>query len=78
MPRSLKDLLRDQFFRLEYVSIIISEYERIHCFFRRLRLFIHMSTQSWVIVGRSLVDVLEHARVIGNIHRDGCDIRSKF
>lgn len=42
-------------------SILVTEYERVCCFYRGLRLFIRMSTQSLAIVGRFFVKVTDHA-----------------
>lgn len=59
-------------------SFLDTKNEIVCCFMRRLRSLIQMATQSLVVTGKTLVEVLYHARGMEEIHFDGHDKRAKF
>ncbi|KAF3613820.1 Serpin-ZX [Capsicum annuum] len=52
-------------------SILDTEYERVRCFVRGLRLPIRMATQSLVTAGRTFIEVANHSKVMKDVQR-GC------
>lgn len=54
-------------------SIFNTEYERVRCFLRGLRLPICISTQCFVVVERFLVKVSDHTQVMEDMHHEGCE-----
>lgn len=51
-----------RFYELYMLATIIlsTKYKRIHCIIRGLRLLIHKATQSFVTLGESFTDIVEH------------------
>lgn len=64
-------------FSMHTTSILGIEYERVRCFVRGLILPIQITTQSLVSIGRSLSEILNHARVMEEIHCKGPKDRCK-
>ena len=60
--------------------ILATEEERVRCFVRGLRTTLRLGTEHLVSTGRSLLDVVDHARTIEIIHRQahkGSDKRAR-
>ncbi|KAK4737906.1 hypothetical protein R3W88_001603 [Solanum pinnatisectum] len=61
--------------------ILPTEEERVRCFVHGLRYRLRVDTEHLVSVGRSFLDVVDHARSMEHIHREaqgGSDKRARY
>ncbi|KAH0642117.1 hypothetical protein KY289_033091 [Solanum tuberosum] len=62
---------------LQAEMILPIEEERVRCFVRGLRLKIRLDTKSLVSVGRSFLDVVDHASTMEHLRREAQGVREK-
>lgn len=57
-------------FPKDSTSNLDTEYERVGFFVRGLRLIIHMSTKSLVVMGMSFAKILDHTQMMKKMHHE--------